>query len=161
VVFWRTLGEETFSQTPMTFLGEDQFAASIPIGNQDVEYYIHAGANSGKSLSRPIVAPEGFWRIAVETLNLESWASNHFTGPFPNPATDKVRFHLDRIPGEVNVSVTNLLGQTLRPSVQIPGDGVLELDLDASWNGIVVVSFRGSFGVIAKKIVIGKYKATD
>jgi hypothetical protein len=152
-VFWREEGSSTFNETSMTLASADNWTADLNIGTVNVEYYIWAESNSGKSLTRPIVAPDGYWTIDVELLSIAEWAQNHISAPYPNPARDRVKFNLESISGSISISIRNLLGQKLFETDIEDGNGIIELDLNENWNGTLFVTFEGSFGVITKKII--------
>ena len=154
-VFWRETGNETFTETAMSFVSDDTWTASItmPSSEINIEYYIEAEANSGKTLARPIVAPEGYWTISLESLSTEDWAEKNISGPYPNPTNDKVNFNLNQINGPINVKIYNVLGQELYQSSIENGNGIITLDLNATWSGTIFVSFEGDFGRINRKVI--------
>ncbi len=152
-VFWREEGGSTFNETPMAFVSDDMWTADLGIAETDVEYYIFAEANSGKTIARPIVAPDGYWTISVEVLSIEQWAENHISAPYPNPATEKVSFNFENVPGPIKVSIHNLLGQDLFNRTIENGNGIVTIDLRDSWNGTLFVTFDGEFGTIHRKII--------
>ena len=153
-VFWREDGSSFFNQTPMSFVSDDNWSATIPIpvSGTDVEYYIRGQANSGKTLTRPLVAPDGFWTIDVQTLNATEWAYEHILGPYPNPTRENVSFNLDQIEGSVNLTITNVIGQTLFTQKIETGNGVVNLTLSPEWTGTLFVNFEGDFGKVTKKV---------
>ncbi len=67
------------------------WSGSIPpqIAGSTVHYYIHAVANSGKTINRPIPAPEAYFpfKIFGITSTLENDLLFDFTEVFPNPAS--------------------------------------------------------------------------
>ena len=153
-VFWREQGTVPFNAAPMSLLSGADWTAdvSIPAIGTDIEYYILAQAISGKSLTRPIVAPEGFWTIDAQTLSVQQWASTHISAAYPNPATESVTFKLDNI-GAVNVTIANLLGQQLFTDSIESGNGNFILPLNEQWSGTLLVTFEGEFGRVTKKII--------
>lgn len=154
-VFWREQGTTDFNETLMTFVSNDNWTATIPIpsSGNDIEYYINGHANSGKKLNRPIVAPEGFWTINVQTLSAEEWALNHISEPYPNPTKETVNFNLDQIEGAVSVTITNTIGQLLFSQKIDSANGILSLNLQPEWNGTLFVQFEGDFGKVTKKVI--------
>lgn len=153
-VFWRIAGTTAFNETPMTFSSDTNWNASItiPISGLDIEYYIHAHAISGKSLNRPIVAPEGFWTINVETLAISDWASKYISNPYPNPANEKVSIDLNQLSGRIKVRITNILGQMLYTTTVQNDKRVLTLDLEPNWKGTLFINLEGDFGKVVKKV---------
>tara|TARA_R110000851_G_scaffold207537_1_gene359579 strand:+ start:79058 stop:80806 length:1749 start_codon:yes stop_codon:yes gene_type:complete len=154
-VFWREEGSNTYNETEMAPSNGDNWAVDFTIPNSpvNIEYYIWARAISGKELNRPIVAPEGYWTIQVETLSAEEWAQNHISAAYPNPTTGKVSFNMNAIQGSVNVKIHNLLGQKLYETNIDNGNGKITLNLNQNWQGTLLVTFEGDFGKIHKKVI--------
>ena len=154
-VFWRIAGTTVFNETPMTFISGTNLSASliIPLSGLDIEYYIHAQAISGKSLNRPIVAPEGFWTINAESLSMSEWADKHISNPYPNPANEKVSIDLNQLSGKIKVRITNVLGQTLYTTTVQNDKRVLTLDLDPNWKGSLFINLKGDFWEVTKKVL--------
>ena len=139
----------------MSLVNGDDWSADLSIPNtiNNIEYYIEAEANSGKTLARPIVAPEGYWTMVIENLSNEEWAYNNISGPFPNPTEGKVSFNLNNVGGPLQVSIYNVLGQKLFKSTTNNGNGVITLDLNQYWEGPLFISFEGDFGRVVKKVI--------
>ena len=154
-VYWREAGESEFNQLSMTTISDDNWSVDllIPSGAESIEYYIEAEANSGKSLARPLVAPEGFWTFIVANLSNEEWADNNISAPYPNPAGEEVSFQLNQIEGVVKVSIYNILGQKLNTTTIVEANGILTLALNKEWKGTLLVTFEGDFGKVIKKII--------
>jgi hypothetical protein len=154
-VFWREEGTNTFNEIDMAPSNSDYWTADLTIPNSptNIEYYIWAKAFSGKELTRPIVAPEGYWTIQVETLSVDEWAQNHISAAYPNPTTGKVSFNLDAIQGPINVKIHNVLGQKLYETTIENGNGKVTLDLNQNWRGTLLVTFEGDFGKVHKKVI--------
>jgi agmatine/peptidylarginine deiminase len=154
-VFWREMGTANWNALPMIGLADNVWTTDLPIpaNGNDVEYYIHATAVSGKELSRPIVAPDGYWTIVTEQLSAEDWASAHISQPYPNPARDRVSVNLDRIDGRIAVSVSDVLGQRLSRQTFEGGTGTISVDLSRFAAGTLLLTFDGDFGRVTRKIV--------
>lgn len=152
-VMWREEGTTTWNETAMSNVSGDNWTTDLSIGNTNVEYFIEAEANSGKVLSRPIVAPDGYWTINTEVLGTGDLMTNRISAPYPNPTMDAVSFNLNNIPGSINVSVYNLLGQQLMTEQLEKGNGVFTLNLNPQWKGTLFVSFEGEFGSSTKKVI--------
>jgi len=153
-IFWRQEGNSDFSEASMSFVNENDWSGdlTIPSGASNIEYYIEAEANSGKILNRPIVAPEGYWTIDVETLSSSEWAINNISAPFPNPTYNNVSFDLNNIGGSIQISIYNILGQRLYENTLEDGNGIITLNLNDSWKGTLLISFEGEFGRVHKKV---------
>lgn len=154
-LFWRESGENEYEEAQMTLQNEATWEATItaPSGASSIEYYIWAEANSGKTLSRPIVAPEGFWKFNITSLSLEDWASKNIHGPFPNPAKEQVSFTINAIPGELTIRIFNIVGQQLFENTLQEANGRVLFNLQPEWKGTLLVQFSGEFGSITKKLI--------
>ena len=145
-----------FVATPMTFIGNEVWSADLTMPNMasQVDYYIQATANSGKTLARPLVAPDGYWTINVGNLSVEDLASMHFiSAAVPNPTTGSVEFRLNQIHESVKVSIYNVLGQELYRGMIPQGHGNYRLELNSTWQGVLWVQFEGSFGRVQRQIL--------
>lgn len=155
-MYWREGGSTDFSQTSMTFDSDSDWTTdfSIPSSINTIEYYIEATANSGKTLTRPIVAPEGYWTIDVRSLGVDDSIENKIDGPYPNPASDTVLFSIKSISETININVTNVLGQKLASfTVDGASESDLEIPIGNFTDGVLFVNFEGSFGKVTKKII--------
>ncbi len=155
-VFWKEDDESSFHEATMTNASGDIWTTNltIPADAEKINYYIWAEANSGKSIARPMPAPEGYWTFNVLHLSTEELAAHNILGPYPNPAKDKAHFNLKNISGKVNVSIHNVLGQNLFNQKIDNGNGTLTLNLNPSWKGIYLVTFEGEFGKVTRKLII-------
>lgn len=155
-VFWKEADENSFQEATMTNTSGDIWTTNltVPVDAEEIDYYIWAEANSGKSISRPMPAPEGFWTFNVTQMSTDEFASQNIQGPYPNPAKDKVHFNLKNISGQVNVSIYNVLGQNLFNQKMDNGNGQITLNLNLSWKGIYLVNFEGEFGKVTRKLII-------
>lgn len=154
-VFWREEGSSTFTETAMSADGGDNWTTDISIasGSANIEYYIEAEANSGKTITRPMVAPEGFWTMDVGSLSTEEWAQQQISSAYPNPATERVNFNLNNVGGPLQVSIYNVLGQQLMTRSIDNANGVITLELNPGWQGTLFVQFEGDFGQVNKRII--------
>ncbi|MFB0942379.1 MAG: T9SS type A sorting domain-containing protein, partial [Patiriisocius sp.] len=104
-------------------------------------------------LTRPIVAPQGYWTIQVGELGTADFKLQTITGPFPNPAKGNVSFKFKDVAGTLRVTITNILGQELYNKQVNQANGTLTLKLKDSWRGLLFATFTGSFGSTTKKII--------
>jgi len=96
-VFWTADTTTGFIPLPMEITSEDTFAAYIPeqINGTEIFYYISATSNKGKTISKPITAPNGYYSFNVENnVTLAEnviqpeyfYLSQNYPNPF-NPST--------------------------------------------------------------------------
>lgn len=154
-VFWRVAGEQNFEEAAMFLVQDDDWRAllTVPSDAEEIEYYIWAQANSGKSLTRPLVAPEGYWSFPITTLSTDEWVATNITGPYPNPTYSQVSFNLKNISGAVDISIHNILGQKLYENSISESNGKITLTLNPEWQGTLFVTFSGVFGKVHKKVL--------
>lgn len=155
IVHWRE-GSGDFTPAPMTFVSDNTWSVDLTMPNEAavVDYYIESTANSGKTLSRPLVAPEGYWTINVGNLSIEDLSDERFiSAAVPNPTNGAVSFRLSQIHEPVVVSVHNVLGQELYRGEIPQGHGTYELGLNPEWRGVLWVGFKGSFGTVYRQVL--------
>jgi len=154
-VYYREAGSGAFVTATMSPLGNDLWTADLvmPSVASQVEYYIESQANSGKVMSRPLVAPDGFWTIQVGALSAPDYVQGQISGAVPNPTHGTVQFRLSQIHEPVSVRVSNVLGQTLYRGVIEEGHGQYTMELNASWQGLLWVTFEGSFGQVHRQVI--------
>jgi hypothetical protein len=87
---------------------------SIPLQavGSTVYYYIEATANDGKTISRPIAAPEGWWKFCVTQSSGTETPTAQMMEIYPNPASaiTVVPVH-SSLKTQGNILVFNSLGQ--------------------------------------------------
>lgn len=154
-VYWREASGD-FVAAPMTAIGNQIWTVDLVMPNQGalVDYYIEATANSGKTLARPLVAPDGYWTINVGNLSIGDYDHTRFiSGAVPNPTTGAVEFRLSQIQEAVQISIYNVLGQELYRSTIPQGHGNYRLELNPAWQGVLWVQFEGSFGRVYRQVL--------
>ncbi|HUM46492.1 MAG TPA: agmatine deiminase family protein [Chitinophagales bacterium] len=67
-LFWSVDTAAGYNEVAMTAAANDTFYAYIPAQNAatKVFYYLHAVSNSGRSISKPMTAPAGYWEFEVK-----------------------------------------------------------------------------------------------
>jgi agmatine deiminase len=119
-LFYKTALTGNYEEVAMASIGNDEFVGLIPPQPEGttVYYYIEATANSGKVLTRPLVAPDGYWdfRILGESnVGTEEITEQTFGEVFPNPASEItcIKMHLlSHQNGQLEL--VNALGQTVQ-----------------------------------------------
>ena len=120
---WATSPDGPWNEVAMTaniaLLHLTEFAGAIPAqaAGTEIHYYVHAEATSGKTGTRPMPAPEGWWSFRVlgnvDGLDTPD-ASSPWRALYPNPAKaiTCLEFELPT-PTPCTVTLTNTMGQTV------------------------------------------------
>ncbi len=69
-LYWTTDTTQGFIQEPMTNLSGDTLIGYIPsqLDASDIYYYISATSGTGKSLTKPMTAPSGYYKFYVDDI---------------------------------------------------------------------------------------------
>lgn len=120
-VYWRTDTTQSYNSVNMTQT-LDTFRASIPaqsLGTK-IYYYIYATSNSGKISTKPLTAPSGYIKFAIDNPTSiqpntntpdEYSLSQNYPNPF-NPST-KLEFGISNF-GFVSLKVYDVLGNEVK-----------------------------------------------
>jgi len=67
-VFWTSDTTSGFSSIPMYFVSGDTAVGYIPaqIDSTEIFYYLSATSNSGRTVTKPLVAPDGFYHFKID-----------------------------------------------------------------------------------------------
>lgn len=171
VLSWRAGDDGRFEQVPMASRHDDRFTASIPgqpSGTQ-VHYYVEATSRDGKTMTKPMVAPEWAYSFNVVEENVSTEVSSPASGTtarqmslsqnFPNPFnhTTEIGFYLPES-SEVEISVCDLGGRRIRTLVRgFMPQGKRTVRWDASGLGTGVYLYRirsGNFEDVRRATLI-------
>ncbi|MEM7161508.1 MAG: agmatine deiminase family protein [Bacteroidota bacterium] len=91
-MFWKDASSGSYSEVPMTLVNADEgiYEATIPgqAFGTTVHYYIQGNATSGKSINRPMPAPEGYFSFDfIGSVGIDEFEDSIFESIYPNPAT--------------------------------------------------------------------------
>jgi len=120
-VFWTDDTTTGFEPLQMQIAAEDTFATCIPqqINGTEIFYYISATSNKGKTITKPMTAPNGYYSFIVENNvtfadNVvrpeEFYLSQNYPNPF-NPSTSIQYVVSSR--QFVNLKVYDILGNEI------------------------------------------------
>ncbi len=118
-LFWTTNLEEGYQSLSMTNTDGNNWSAFIEenlSAPNSVYYYIEATANSGKTLSRPLPAPEAYFKFNILEQNNASLSQNNITNiemsVYPNPASAITCIPVNCVESfEGQISLTDVLGK--------------------------------------------------
>ena len=153
-VLWRNQGTTAFTEAPMVMDTDNNWVANIITNTNgtDIEYYITAQANSGKMVTRPLTAPQGYWTIKTDMLGMQQQPDKIITAAWPNPAYNTVNFNINHT-GPLQITIHNIVGQLLYTNSLTGTNETITLNLNSEWNGTLFITFEGSFGKVVKKVI--------
>jgi len=118
-LFWTTNLEQDYQSLSMTNTDGNNWSAFIEeilSAPNSVYYYIEATANSGKTLSRPLPAPEAYFKFNILEQNNASLSQSNTTNiemsVYPNPASAITCIPVNCVESfEGQISLVNVLGR--------------------------------------------------
>jgi len=173
-VYWTTDTSMGFNLSQMYISSEDTFITYIPnqINNTEIFYYISATSNSGKTITKPLPAPNGYYKFIVQssitfaddlTQPIKIILNQNYPNPF-NPKTT-IKYSVPQS-SNVVIKVFDMLGnviETLINEEKPAGSYEVEFNASALTSGIYFYRLQavptgrqaGSF-VETKKMVLMK-----
>jgi hypothetical protein len=167
LVYWTTDTTVGFNSSSMQFVSGDSLVGYIPtqLDSTVIYYYISATSNSGKTSTKPIVAPDGFYKFMVENSVTDItdksqpeafYLYQNYPNPF-NPST-KIGFQISDF-GFVTLKVYDVLGNEVASLVddEKPA-GTYEVEFNATGlsSGIYFYKLQAGSFIETKKMVLIK-----
>ncbi len=159
-----TVGYQALAMTPV---GTDSFTVNIPAqpAGTTVYYYISAQSNSGRSVSKPLVAPNGVFTFMIETVSdlaernttLSRFRlAQNYPNPF-NPSTS-INYELP-ISNYIKLEIFNTSGRKIRTvvnSLQTAGEHTVTFIADGLPSGVYFYRLQAGALVQSRKMLILK-----
>jgi hypothetical protein len=170
---YRFASQEEWQEIELTDEGGNMYAAQFtyPSTQRDtLEYYISATSNNGKTITKPMTAPQGYYTTVfggeVEGISEEDvYVSINSVQPlelegigqaYPNPASDIVNIDFTKqLSASANYKLINTKGQVLLAD-ETNGNGSLRIDVSKLKSGIYWLIFTSGNQTTARKIVVGR-----
>ena len=164
-LFWTTELNEGYQEVEMTNTNNNNWEGLISTNIQapnKVYYYIQATANSGKSLTRPLPAPQGYFDFSIFEDNTSAISNPKISriemSVYPNPATAITCIPI-RSDKNFNgqLSIQNMLGQqvTLIHDGQfIKGQKNFFIDANRYSEGIYFITLTNGNTTLKEKLII-------
>jgi hypothetical protein len=174
-VYWTSDTTLGFNSSSMQFVSGDSAVGYIPlqIDSTVIYYYISASSNSGRTITKPIVAPDGYYKFMVENSVTEVadgvqpvkyYLSQNYPNPF-NPST-KIKF---TIPSDIanqlkqsqliTLKVYDVLGNevgTLVNEEKEAGSFVIEFNATSLPSGVYFYQLKTGSFIETKKMLLLK-----
>jgi agmatine deiminase len=163
-LFYTTNLNTGYTEIPMTASSTaNYFEANIPIqpAGTTIYYYIHATANDGKTINRPMPAPEGYWTFKAVQSSSTRWEDvAKMAAIYPNPASAITVVPVNvKSTVRANVLLVNMFGQVISTIFEgeIPtGSHNYFIHADQYPAGIYQVVLQTAHQQITQKLVIAE-----
>ena len=164
-VFWTTDTTLGFNSTNMQFVSGDTAVGFIPpqIDSTVIYYYISAVSNCGRTVTKPIVAPDGFYKFMVENSVTDIadnsqpeafYLSQNYPNPF-NPSTS-IQYAVGSRQF-VSLKVYDVLGNevaTLVNEEKPAGNYEIEFDATGLSSGVYFYKLNAGRFIETKKLIL-------
>ncbi len=153
-LFWKLSEHTNWQETAMTMAGNHEYTADIPTQalGKTVQYYIAATDNLGKAISKPMVAPAGYYKFYISgntSVGLKDKEKEPDVKIYPNPAHKTLYVASNKCDGlrEDVVTLTDLSGKNL---ITQPFKCFSVLNVTGLNNGLYILRCKG----LSRKVII-------
>ena len=164
-LFWTTNLEQGYQSLSMTNTDGNNWSALIEenlSAPNSVYYYIEATANSGKTLSRPLPAPDAYFKFNILEQNNASLIQNNMTNiemsVYPNPASAITCIPVNCVESfEGQISLTDVLGKeitTIYDGNFLSGLNQFFIDANDFAKGMYLIVLDSEQGQIRQRLII-------
>ena len=160
--YWRLENEDTWQTVVLTANG-DEFSGVINLEEVSyyegvrIEYYISATSNNGKTITKPMTAPEGYYNFYLGEVGINETEENqNFGNFFPNPTNSIANLEISaNEPTLYQVSIVNAMGQIIHTSsVNVEGTILYQIDTQKLNSGLYTVVFVGEGKQISRRLMV-------
>ena len=166
VVVYR-IGDGQWTEITMMPDEANNYAAVIPTVGQhsgqytQVDYYIRAISNAGKTITKPMTAMQGGYYTFYLGENPNAGVADVDEGErfgqfYPNPATDRANIHIDLGEGaNYHVSIIDVSGRTVH-STQLNANGSILFSVNTARlaSGLYSVVFSGEEERVVRRMIV-------
>lgn len=174
-LYYKSPSATTWNEVALTSSGNNMYNATMTINLSaavdTIHYYISATSNNGKTIAKPITAPNGYYTFVYGTTvngisetdvyssincikDIETISLGDF---YPNPAKSSTKIEITNgAKSNVSVRVMNIKGQVLASSVIKKGQKTFEINTSDMKSGVYWVMFGDNATTAVKKLVVTK-----
>ncbi|MCB0522583.1 MAG: agmatine deiminase family protein, partial [Saprospiraceae bacterium] len=164
-LFYTTDTAAAYQSLDMTFAEPDsnRWSSSIPQQPEGstVYYYIHAVANSGKQVVRPLVAPEGYFDFYIYPATAAGETAPpalRMDAIFPNPASAITCIPVSStVGGTATLEIRDVLGRTVETVFTgnlSAGESKYFFNAGRLFPGVYAVTLVTSSGMVSQKVIV-------
>lgn len=172
---YRSVGETAWQTIALDDQTDNLYTCVLPlaggISRDTIEYFISATSNNGKTMQKPITAPQGFYRcvygnevtglteepVYSSLISVEPIANQNISDFYPNPANEKTELQIEGgLKQDVKVRLLSVKGQVLNEVTLKQGSTSYQLDVQNMKAGSYWVIFGQGGNTAARKLVVTK-----
>ena len=140
-------------------LENDTFRVWIPVeaGTAEIAYYFSATNGNGKTSSKPLVAPEGYYTLSItSTVGFRQTARLPGFMVFPNPSEGKMLLTMPASSKDVELLITTMHGQVIRRQIIAASttDPMINIDLSGHAAGVYLIRLTSGNETATQKVLI-------
>lgn len=161
---WRYKGTTSWNSIQLTAANSNNFSGAIE-NNQNsstIEYYLEATSNNGKTITKPITAPDGFYSFSFATSGIANSNVECNKGNitiFQKPSMKKVYIRTPQFKNGLNVQLFNIAGKAVYSGdfSTTTTNGLIEINTASMNTGTFIVIIKSRDGYAFKeKLMITK-----
>lgn len=178
-VFYRYASDNDFTELTCYSMDNNMYGVDIPlqanVTNDTIFYYISATSNNGKTTTKPMTAPSGYYTLPYGTeitgvVQADVYGEGSYTWVslgenvsktldmigqvYPNPAQNRVSIDMPQSRADIYYRVINLKGQVLLSDKVDKFFGKLNLDVSSLKPGNYWIAFTdGNFSTVRKLVI--------
>lgn len=161
-LFWKLSTETTFTEVDMVFSANNNWHALIPpqaVGSI-INYYVQGTSVSGKTMNRPMPAPEGFWTFTIlgEISGVNDINRTVINRIYPNPASAITCIELQSLKSEkISITLNDMTGRVVQEIFDgQSGTGISKYFIQANHieSGAYQVTIRGEHSFDSLPLII-------
>lgn len=160
-VFWRYNDETEWKTANMLPSENSIFQANILNSriNGTIEYYIQATSNNGKTITKPMTAPDGYYSFYFTVVSVkENIDMNQNISEFyPNPSNNITQININIKSKPIQMFISNILGEVVYSNILTLNNDENGLIIDTSKleNGVYIVTFGFDDGTkTTRKLIV-------
>ena len=147
-IYYRSKGSTSWKSSALKDSTNNFFNGDIlsnPKGKDTIEYYIEATSNNGKTMRKPISAPDGFYSFFTKvntSYNSISNSANALISVYPNPGQDFLTISgvESNIKGSIGVTISDYTGKVLIAQNELKSES--KIDIKSLSTGVYVIIIR-------------------
>ncbi len=160
---WRYSGTESWNEVTLNTNSGAVYSGSIPNDKTEgaIDYYITATSNNGKTIAKPLPAPDGYYTFTFSTsvgVEDEADQAGIANGEFyPNPAVESASIAVNN-GGTLEIVISDILGNRVygRTVTMDSSENIVTLNTTSLSSGSYIVTLKSGSTVSHKMLTVTK-----